>query len=62
MEKIYDEYIKTDEEGAQWLIINGSNGYRLDKWTKEEAEADFLSPEAEIERQIAFCRAYGFYD
>lgn len=44
MAEIYDEHIETDEDGAQWLIINGSEGYRLDKWTREEAEADFLSP------------------
>ena len=62
MSKIYYENIYTDENGVEWLSINGDTDYSLDKWTKEEARKDYLSPESEIERQVDFMRSYGFYD
>lgn len=62
MAEIYytDEY--TDENGKQWLSINGDTHYPLDQWSKEEAIEDYLSPEAEEKRQEFFYRAWGFYD
>lgn len=62
MSKIYYENTYTDENGIEWLSINGDTDYSLDKWTKEEARKDYLSSESEIERQVDFMRAYGFYD
>ena len=62
MLKIYYENTYTDENGIEWLSINGDTDYSLDKWTKEETRKDYLSPESEIERQVDFMRAYGFYD
>lgn len=62
MAEIYYEHEEVDEDGKRWFFINGSEGYRLDTWTKEEARAHFLSPKAEMERQIDFCRAWGFYE
>ena len=48
MSKIYYENTYTDENGIEWLSINGDTDYSLDKWTKEEARKDYLSPESEI--------------
>lgn len=62
MAEIYYENEYTDENGKKWLSINGDTDYPLDQWTKEEAEKDYLSPEAEQERQLDFMRAYGFFD
>ena len=44
MSKIYYENTYTDENGIEWLSINGDTDYSLDKWTKEEARKDYLSP------------------
>lgn len=57
----YTEEI-TDKRGRKWYRINGDTSYPLDQWTKEEAEADYNSEKATLERQIDFMRANGFYD
>ena len=62
MTEIYYEYIEKDENGIEYLTINGDTSYPLNEWTKEEARKDYLSPESETERQIDFMRANGFYD
>lgn len=62
MSKIYHENTYTDENGIEWLSINGDTDYPLNEWTKEEARKNYLSPKSEIERQVNFMRAYGFYD
>ena len=62
MAKIYYENTYTDENGIEWLSINGDTDYPLNEWTKEEARKNYLSPKSEMERQVDFMRAYGFYD
>lgn len=62
MAQIYYENTYTDENGIEWLSINGDTEYSLNKWTKEEARADYLSEESIIQRQIDFMSANGFYD
>lgn len=67
---IYYTEIKKDEQGRTWYYINGDTGYligckgkRCDNlWTPIEAEKDYLSEKATIEREIEFRRANGFYD
>ena len=60
--KIYytDEY--TDENGKKWYCINGDTSYDLAHWSKEDAEKDYCSEAATLERQLDYMRAYGFYD
>lgn len=62
MSKIYYENTYRDENGIEWLRINGDTDYPLNEWTKEEARKNYLSPKSEMERQVNFMRAYGFYD
>lgn len=62
MAKIYYESEYTDEKGKKWFCINRDTEYPLDQWSKEDAREDYLKPESELERQIDFMRAYGFYD
>lgn len=63
MAEIYYTDIQKDEEGNDWYFINGDTGYNLTAgWTKEEAKADYLSPEGTLEREIETRRAWGFYD
>ena len=63
MAEIYYTDIRTDESGDNWIYINGDTGYNLSSgWTVEEAKADYLSPERELEREIETRRAWGFYD
>lgn len=60
--KIYYENTYTDENGVEYLSINGDTEYPLNEWTKEEARADYLSEESTTQRQVGFMTAYGFYD
>ena len=62
MAQIYYENIYTDENGIEWLSINGDTEYPLNEWTKEEARADYLSEKSTIQRQVDFMNDYGFYD
>lgn len=62
MAKIYYENTYTDENGIEWLSINGDTDYPLNEQTKEEARKDYLNPESETQRQIDFMRVNGFYD
>jgi hypothetical protein len=63
MAEIFYTSTETDEDGNEWYVINGSEYYNLTSgWTKEEAERHYTSPEGTMEREIAFMRAYGFYD
>lgn len=62
MAEIYYESEYEDEHGVKWLSINGDTHYSLEDWSKEEARADYLSPESETERTIDNMRAWGFYD
>lgn len=57
----YTETI-TDKRGASWYYINGDTGYRLDQWSKEDAEKDYLSEKSQMERAIETARAWGAYD
>lgn len=62
MAEIYYENEYTDENGERWLSINGDTDYPLNRWTKEEARKDYLSPEAEEERLLFTYEAWGFFD
>ncbi len=62
MSEIYYTSEYTDENGEKWYCINGEVHYSLEKWTKEEAEADYTSEEETIKRQISYMESYGFYD
>lgn len=42
MSKIYYENTYTDNNGIEWLSINGDTDYPLNEWTKEEARKDYL--------------------
>ena len=50
-EKIAYMDIKLDDGNKQYyLYINDDTGYSMEKWTIEEAIADYCTPEAETER------------
>lgn len=51
-----------ERDGKLWLVINGDTMYPLDRWTREDAIADYESPAAYNRRMDAFYRAYGYYD
>lgn len=53
--------IRQDEIGF-YFYIDGSSGYPLDKWTIPVAIAYHDTPEAELERDMAYREAWGYYD
>ena len=59
---IYYTSIQIDPDGSVWYWINGDTGYPLSEWTTSEAEADYQSAKAAIERKVSFMQANGFYD
>ena len=60
--EIYYTEVRKDERGRLWYYINGDTGYLMKDWLPEDAEKHYKSREAQIEREIDFMRAYGFYD
>lgn len=71
--QIYYTEIKKDADGNEWYYINGDTGYLIkyrrgsyaDKrntWSIEEADKDYMSEKSQIERELSFRRANGFYD
>lgn len=53
--------IKQDDDGF-YFYIDESYGYFLDKWKILDAIAYHDTPEAELERDIAERKAWGYYD
>ena len=62
MSEIYFTEIKKDSKGRKWYVINGDTGYLMSDWLIEDADADYMSEKAQLEREIDFRRANGFYD
>ena len=60
--EIYYKRKYTDEEGHEWLEINGDTAYDLTEWTEEEAIDNYTSPEHRIEMLVFMMEAFGYYD
>ena len=43
-------------------IINETDYYDADEWQLTDAIKDWLTPEARLERDLSWRRAWGFYD
>lgn len=60
--EIFYTEVRKDERGREWYYINGDTGYLLKDWLPVDAERHYLSREAQLERELSFREAYGFYD
>jgi hypothetical protein len=49
---------KHDDKDGKWWVINQDTYYPRDRYSKEEAEADYSSPESIMARADATYRAW----